>query len=90
MAVVTYLGGAKDHVITPQVLGIGENGKPDKRAPMKERSKIKFTEMGEFKLWGETFAKGEQVVVTNKKLVDKIKALGCFDVRENLEQKKKT
>lgn len=96
-AMVTYLGGAKDHDVDPQVFPPNDgieakhaktfrdgNGKflQDKRqAPLKE-AEIKFKEIETYDLWGTKFPKGKPVRVERADLAKKAKALGCFEVRD--------
>lgn len=93
---VTYIGGAKDHEVSPQVFpkkeGVAGDAKSykdakgivvqDKRQPPLKEESISYKEMETYVLWGTEFHKGRPVQVTNQKLVAKCKALGCFTISE--------
>jgi hypothetical protein len=102
-AVLVYLGGALDHEVIPQQFPAMEgiegpakeyrDGKgrvlQDKRMPLIKEAETKTFEIKVYDLWGKKFPKNEPVTVTNAKLIAKAKALGCFEVREDVKAEAK-
>lgn len=79
MALITYDGSAQDHEVIPQVLKTDKSGKPQKRRVAVAARTIRKP-IDEYVLREYRFPKGQPLSVTEKDLVRKAAALGCFKV----------
>lgn len=87
--ILTYDGSKVDHEVTPEVLARGKDGKPIKRAIVRN-AQISYMPIDVFELWGLKFPKDEAVEVSEqyfrgktlsiRDLAIKATNMGCFKV----------
>jgi len=80
-ATIKYNGKAFDTEHVPLEFEKDDNGQDDKKKPPKSFRLDKIPTKT-FKLWGHEFPEGEEVEVSDPKLIKKAKGLKCLEVFE--------